>query len=187
MDIAILEWIHANWHQSEVFNRIMKGITVLGNAGVMWIAIGVVMLFFKKTRRGGLVMLISLAIGFLLNDIVIKPLVARPRPFEENPTFLVFLEEIGLKAPSGYSFPSGHSFSSINCAVVLTYFFKKKGLPAVFLALVIAFSRAFVLVHYPTDILMGLIFGVCTAFSVIAVYRKIIEKKENAKTEQENS
>lgn len=178
MDLAILEWIHANWHQSAVFSQIMKYITVLGNAGMIWIAIGIVLLFFRKTRRGGFVMLISLAIGFLLNDIVIKPLVARPRPFEEDLTFCAFLDEIGLKAPSGYSFPSGHSFSSLNCAVILTYFFKRKGLPAMFLALLIAFSRAFVLVHYPSDILMGLIFGALTAFSVIAVYRKIEKKRK---------
>lgn len=181
MDLELLRWIHANWHQSDIVNQIMKCITISGNGGIIWIVTGVLLLLFRKTRIPGLVMLISLAAGFILNDLILKPLVARQRPFLEDVSFCSFLAEIGLKEPTGYSFPSGHSFSSLNCAVVLTFFFKKKGMPFLLYALLIAFSRAFVLVHYPSDILMGMIFGIMTAVTTIAVYRKIAEKAEGKK------
>ena len=68
MDLELLRWIHANWHQSDIVNQIMKCITISGNGGIIWIVTGVLLLLFRKTRIPGLVMLISLAAGFILND-----------------------------------------------------------------------------------------------------------------------
>lgn len=171
-----LVWVHNNLHSSGFVNSLMKFITFLGEWGVLWIFIGICLLFFKKTRTSAIVMFVSLAVGFVFNDFVLKNIFGRPRPFEEYSAFAEFIKSIGMDLPSGNSFPSGHSYSAFNCAVVLTIFHKKAGYVLIPTAFMIAISRVFLCVHYPTDILAGMILGILTAVVSFTVYKLILKK-----------
>lgn len=179
-----LIYINQHWHGSNFFNVLFKCITFLGEAGIVWIAIGIAFLCFKKTRTSGIVLLVSLLIGFCINDFVLKNIIARPRPFVENPDFADFLKSISMKEPSGFSMPSGHSYVAFNAGTMITLFHKKKGAPVLALSFLIAFSRIFLCVHYPTDVLVGSILGVLTAFVVFVVFKAILRKMKSVSREK---
>lgn len=168
-----LIYINQNLHQSDFFNRLVKFITLLGDGAFIWIVFAVLMLCFKKTRKGALMMLISLAVGFILNDFVLKQIFSRPRPFAVNEDIANFITSIGLKFPSGFSFPSGHAFSSFNCALVIALCNKKLAYVSIPTAVVISLSRIFMCVHYPTDVLAGAIMGIVVALVVYFTFGKI--------------
>ena len=142
-------------------------VTHLSDAGVIWIALGLSLLIPKKTRRCGLAVLISLAITFIVGNVVMKNLIARPRPFIVYPDI-----ELLIAPPSGFSFPSGHSSSSFAAATTLFCFYKKPGIAALVLAALIAFSRMYLFVHYPTDILAGSMLGIFLALAVCCILHK---------------
>lgn len=150
MDFAILDWIQAHL-RCGFMDVLMTMITTLGNTGMIWIAFGVVLLFFKKYRPWGLTLLIGLAIGSILGNEIIKHIVCRPRPCHLNEAV-----ELLIKRPSSYSFPSGHTCSSFIGAITLTWANKKFAYFAFPLAALIAFSRMYHYVHFPTDILGGI-------------------------------
>lgn len=176
-----LVFVNQHLHSNAFFNHLMKFITLLGDGGIVWIALAVVLLFFKKTRFCGLTVIISLAIGYVLNDFVLKLIFSRPRPFSVHPEFVDFLEEMKLELPGGFSFPSGHAFSSFNCAVVMLLFHKRIGIFAIILAALISFSRIFFCVHYPTDVLAGMILGIVVAVVVSVSVMKIIKSFSSRK------
>lgn len=133
--------------------------TALGNHGELWIGLCVFLMIFKRTRKVAFVALILLAIEYILVDYGIKLLFARPRPFMEYPM------ELLIKTPSGYSFPSGHTASSFTVAGFL-FMNKVKGRWIILLlAVLMAFSRLYLFVHYPSDILAGLVLGLLIAFA----------------------
>ena len=150
---------------------IMLFITRLGDSGFIWILLGVIMLFPKKTRRAGVVMLLCLAGAFIVNDLIIKPMVARVRPYETIAALNNLLTE------GSFSFPSGHTNSSFACALALTLIYGKKGAWAYLLAVLIAFSRCYVGVHYLTDIFAGMVIGTVMSFVVFKlVGRRILQR-----------
>lgn len=171
-----LVWVHQNLHGSNVINQLVKFITLLGDGGIIWITIAVCLLFFKKTRMSAIVMLVSLAVGFVFNDFVLKNIFNRARPFEECTIFAEFIKSIGMELPSGNSFPSGHAYSSFNCALVLALFNKKAAKITISLATLIALSRVFLCVHYPTDVLVGAILGILTAIVSYSIYKLVLRK-----------
>lgn len=179
-----LIYINEHWHGSNFLNTLFKCITFLGEAGIVWIVIGIAFLCFKKTRTSGIVLLVSLLIGFCINDFVLKNIIARPRPFAVNTDIADFLTSISLKRPSGFSMPSGHSYVAFNAATMITLFYKKKGAPVYVLSFLIAFSRIFLCVHYPTDVLVGSILGVLTAVAVFASYKAILRKTKSVSREK---
>lgn len=172
-----LIFINQHMHASDFWNGFFKCITYLGEAGAVWVVLGIILLCFKKTRASGAVLLISLGIGFIFNDFVLKNLIQRPRPFVQNPEFAEFLKQISMKQPSGFSMPSGHSYVAFNAGMMMTLFYKKKGAWTFVLSVLIAFSRMFLCVHFPTDVLLGSILGVLTAIAVYMVYKFILRKK----------
>jgi len=146
-------------------DRIFPNITVLGNAGIFWILLTAVLMCFKKTRRAAVCSMFALLGSLVLNNFILKPLVGRVRPYE----VIEGLRLIGAKATDG-SFPSGHTAASIASAVALSGYLKKRwSVPLFVLALAISFSRLYIGIHYPTDVLAGLLDGVllgilaCTA------------------------
>lgn len=179
-----LIWIHEHMHSSDVFNQIVKCITFLGNAGIFWIVLAVILFCNKKTRIASLMMMVSLLVGYIFNDFVLKNIFARPRPFVEYEEFASYLNNINLDLPSGYSFPSGHAYSSFNCAVILMLFNKKLGILTIPTALAIALSRILLCVHYPTDVLAGAILGILTAVLVYYTYKLICRKVINKRRQQ---
>ena len=162
-DLPILDWIAANLH-CPFLDTVMPLITVLGDAGIFWIACSLVMILIPKTRKTGLAMGISLLIGLLVCNVTLKPLVARIRPYDYQWQF--FQKEITLLVEGlhDYSFPSGHTIASFEAATALLIGNKKLGIPAMILAVLIAFSRLYLYVHYPTDVLASIVLGIGIAF-----------------------
>lgn len=157
-------------------NAIMVFFSTIGNLGLLWIALGLVLLFPKSTRRGGFDLLVCLAIAYIINDLVIKELVARSRPYETIEELKILVSPL-----SSYSFPSGHSVSSFASAMALTLAFGKKGAWAYIPATLIAFSRCYVGVHYPSDVLAGMIVGTLIAYGVYMLLKKFIKTDFNKK------
>ena len=162
-DLPILEWIAANL-KCGFLDFLMPLITLLGDAGIFWILCSVVMILIPKTRKTGLSMGISLLIGLLVCNVTLKPLVGRIRPYDYQMQH--FQKEIILLVEGlhDYSFPSGHTIASFEAATALLIGNKKLGIPAMILAVLIAFSRLYLYVHYPTDVLASIVLGIGIAF-----------------------
>ena len=146
--------------RNPVLDKIMIFITSLGDKGMIWILATVLLLIPKKTRKAGMVSAVALLGSLLFNNMLIKNIVQRPRPY-------VTLEDLRIiiPRPSEYSFPSGHSSSSFAAAVSFYRLLPKKlGIPAIVLAGLIAFSRLYVGVHYPTDVLAGALMGIVLSY-----------------------
>lgn len=169
-DAAVMEFIQTHFH-NPVTDAVFPVLTALGEAGLIWIAASLVLLCFKKTRMTGTLVLVTMLMTFVSGELILKNIICRPRPCAAFPDFPMLIAR-----PDSYSFPSGHSASSFAAAVMLTLRQKKWGWVALVLAALIAFSRVFLFVHYPTDVLAGALLGTLFAFAVYAVHKKKLEK-----------
>lgn len=175
-DLPILDWIAANlW--CPVLDVLMPIITLFGDGGIFWIAVALVLLILKKTRKTGLSMGIALLLGVLVCNVTLKPIVGRIRPYDYQ--LQVFGREIALliEAQHDFSFPSGHTIASFEAATAIFLGNKKWGVGALILASAIAFSRLYLYVHYPTDVLASVVLGV--AFGLLGTYlaEKLMRKR----------
>ena len=159
-DLPILDWI-AEHLWCGFLDAVMPVITLLGDAGIFWILIAVVMLFFPKYRRIGLAMGAALLMGLLICNVTMKPLFQRIRPYDYQLQHFSRVIPLLIEAQHDFSFPSGHTLASFEAATVLMLNNKKFGIPAMILACLIAFSRLYLYVHYPTDVLTSIVLGVC--------------------------
>lgn len=163
LDISILLWIQENL-RVDALTPIWKVITFLGNGGWFWIVLALALMIPKKTRKTGITALLSMAVGFLITNLLLKNIVARPRPFDAYAEIIPLITR-----PRDFSFPSGHTCASFACALILVRMLPGKyGIPAVILASMVAFSRLYLGVHYPGDVLGGFLVAV---FASILVYR----------------
>ena len=168
---------------SPILNFFMKIVTQLGDAGLFWILLAVVLLLFRRTRKFGVFVLGALLIEVLCNELIFKAIFERPRPFNYVPWqesgAYVFPEIIAR--PDSFSFPSGHTASSFAAATVLFCTNKKWGIPALVLAALIGFSRIYCGVHYCTDVLggmaVGVVIGVAAYFAIRALFKLLKRKK----------
>lgn len=170
IDWAILNWIQ-NIFGSTFMDFLMPKITALGNAGIIWIIIGVCLLITKKYRKIGIFVLVGLLMGLIIGNGIVKNVVARPRPCWINTDFPLL-----ISCPTDFSFPSGHTQSSMIAATILTMGNKKFGYVAIPLAVLIAFSRLYLYVHFPTDILGGAIMGITIGALTFIVGNKLTQK-----------
>ena len=167
-DLPILEWIQA-YMQSDFLDTVMPIITLFGEGGIFWIAWAVILLIIPKTRKIGLSMLIALILGLLVCNLTLKPLVARVRPYDlQEQDFGVYINLL-INRQSDFSFPSGHTIASFEAAVVLLKYSKKMGIPALILAILVSFSRLYLYVHYPSDVLVSVVLGTVFAFAGCAL------------------
>ena len=179
MEANILIWIQENL-RADWLDPIMKGITFLGNAGWLWIVLSAIFLLLPKQRKLGLTTSFALIFDLCTVNMLIKKIVARPRPYT------VITDLVSIIGPqSDFSFPSGHTAGSFAFVSVLWFLAPKKvSIPMTVLAVLISLSRLYVGVHYPTDVLGGAIIGsVCGIAAVYFVkwlWKKIEKKKENA-------
>ena len=160
--------------RNPLLTPLIRAITTLGNGGGIWILLTLVMLIVAKTRRVGCMMSVALIGTLLVNNIALKNLIARARPYEviEGLTCLV-------SKPRDYSFPSGHAGCSFAAAwVMFRQLPKRYGIPALALAILIALSRLYVGVHYPSDVLFGVIDGIAISLAAEVIVEWIEKKKE---------
>lgn len=192
-ELDFLNWVNQTLHGWPVLNLIFRYITVLGDGGFAWFLLGIILACIKKTRRMGLTVVAGVLVLGSLNNYVIKILVARPRPFnvvggEELKIFvnatitpLINVGNIHLFGMSTDSaFMSGHTVSSVAAATIVYSFNKKIGIPVIVVAALVALSRLFLVVHYPTDVIAGAIFAIAGALGIVWV-SNLINKKIQAK------
>lgn len=173
LDGEILLWIQDNL-RADFLNPLVKGITYLGNGGILMIAACLILMIIPKTRRLGAVCALSLALEFIICNLLLKTTIARTRPYE---TVDGLTRIIGKQ--SDYSFPSGHSGASFAVAsVIFREAPKRIGIPILILAFLIALSRLYVGVHFPTDVIAGIILGTLTGIAACFAYHRITKSKE---------
>lgn len=176
MEADILLFIQ-NYIRQDWMDGFWKFITMLGNSGWFWIAVSLILIVPKRTRTIGITALIALAIGALITNVALKNIVARTRPYELIDGLVLMIEK-----QSDFSFPSGHTCASFAASMVyLKMMPKKYGVPFVVLAALIAFSRLYVGVHFPTDVLGGLVIGMFSAWAALHL-KEVWENKRNKGT-----
>lgn len=175
-DLGVLDSIQAGFLKCGFLDRLMPIITKFGEAYV-FIIFAALLLVFKRTRKTGLMLSAALIIGLVVCNITLKPLVARTRPFDMPGKEAILML---IKKTTDYSFPSGHSTASFEAATVIFATNKKWGIPAIILACLIAFSRLYLYVHYPTDVFfgiaMGVVAGILGVFAVNKFYDKLPDR-----------
>lgn len=140
---------------NDFLNLLIPRVSSLGDAGLIWIVLSVLLLLFPKTRKAGLASGIALLFMLVTGNMILKPLVARLRPFAVNTAV-----ELLIPPPTDFSFPSGHTYASFASASAIFRNSRRIGIPALILAFLIAFSRLYLYVHYPTDVLFGILLGI---------------------------
>lgn len=162
-DNSILYYIHEHWHNAFT-NGLFVAISSASNGGIIWIALAILMLFSKKWRPTGIILLLSVGLSAVIGNLILKNIFCRIRPFVADPSI-----ELIIGIPHGYySFPSGHSTVAGAGAAAVFLRHKGFGAAAVAYALLVALSRVFLAVHYPTDVLCGLALGaVCSVLLCI--------------------
>lgn len=184
-DSAILDFYY-NLHKSSAggfFDFFFKNFTLLGEDGIFLILLSLIFLLFKKTRKVGAGMLGGIIIGALFTNITIKQVVARPRPYATTELFQSRWLEVNGRLESEYSFPSGHTTSAMAAMTPIFLFCKKNVSWLAFLfVIVMGASRNYIFVHYPSDILGGIIVGglagVLAYLIVRAFYEKVFPKNK---------
>lgn len=179
-DLPILDWIAANlW--CPFLDTVMPVITLLGDAGIFWIALAAVFLFIPKQRKMGLTMGVALLMGVVICNMILKPWVGRIRPYDYQLEFFQKTIPLLIERQHDFSFPSGHTIASFEAAVAMCIRNKKLGIPAMILAVLIAFSRMYLYVHYPTDVIASVILGTGLAFLAAFLVDKLWVLLENRK------
>lgn len=173
-ELKILDFIAENL-KCGFLDTVMPIITKLGDAGIFWIVIALILLITKKYRKIGAMMGVALILGLVFGNLTLKPLVARIRPYD-MPGAMFSANELLVEALHDKSFPSGHTLCCFEGATVLMLNNKRFGIPALIIAILVAFSRLYLYVHYPTDVLAGIVMGVL--FGIVATFgvNKIISQ-----------
>ncbi len=189
LDFLILEFF-SNTIKNDFFDFLMPVLTYLGSGGALWIVMTVILLLFKSTRKIGFCMALSLILSLILCNLTLKPIVARPRPFDINKDAILIINK-----PTDFSFPSGHSSSSFAAASAFLMgnivkngnkkiIANKKYVVLIFIiAFLIAISRLYLYVHFPSDVLFGIILGIFCGYTA----SKIVDKIYNRKTKSEEN
>lgn len=170
IEFRILDWIQSI--RTPMGDVLMPFISRLGNAGFIWILLSVILLFIPKTRKSGMVLAMALCLDVILCNVILKNVFCRIRPCDVNTSI-----QLLVARPDDFSFPSGHTAASF-AAVSALFFAGEKRLwkPVLVLAILIAFSRMYLYVHYPTDILGGIVVGItagCIGYRLVGELKRL--------------
>ena len=170
-----IEFLYAiqNLLKNPFMDGAMKGISYVGNSGALWIVVALVFLLTKKHRKTGVLMCVGLLLGLLVGNLLLKNLIARPRPCWVASEYALL-----IPSPTDYSFPSGHTLASFISAFIILDNSKKLGIPALIIATLMAFSRMYLFVHFPTDILGGIILALLIV-AFLKLCRKLCPRKKH--------
>lgn len=165
-EFNILNYIQDNVRNG-FLDTLMSFWSFLGNMSWIWIVLTVVLLCFKRTRRIGIICVIGFGLSFLIANCIIKPIVARIRPYEINTAISLLLPK-----QLDYSFPSGHTVYAMCYA---TIFFRKNKAAGIYMflfAVIMGFSRIYLYMHFPTDVLFGAVLGIIIGFFSVSIENK---------------
>lgn len=186
-DLSVFQWVQTI--HGGFLDKLMVIITTLGENGIIFIAIALALLCTKKYRKAGVAIIAALLVMEVGNNLILKTIFARPRPFNLDPTVYSWWHEVYkfpdlVSRPTSYSFPSGHTSSAFAAGIALLWYDRKFGIPLTIFAAVMGFSRIYVEVHYCTDVLFGALVGVVYALIGVLIVNKLypivmpkIEKK----------
>ncbi|MDO4983861.1 MAG: phosphatase PAP2 family protein [Eubacteriales bacterium] len=147
-----------------ILTPVMKVISFLGEKGIMFFLLAFILLLFPKTRKVGVCVFGAVCCGALIGNIILKDMIARPRPFEANNVFRSFWSTVGSPAEDGFSFPSGHVTAAAAGMFALWFSKGKKfALPTILWVGLMMISRNYLMAHYPSDVLAALIVGIFSA------------------------
>lgn len=184
LDISVLMYIQEHL-RSELWTPFWQFLSSLGDGGIFWIITALILLVPKKTRKVGFAAGVSMVLCYIVANIILKNAVARLRPYDLYSGLTILVEPL-----KDYSWPSGHTINGFGCAFIYLYMFPPYiGIPAVILAALIALSRLYVGVHYPTDIIGGFLLAIILSRIVFiflkSFYQKYCMKKEVSDGKQE--
>lgn len=181
-DLAVFDWVQSI--QNPILTAIMVVITTLGDEGIIFILLGIILLLTKKYRKAGFAILVALVVMLICNNVVLKELFARTRPFNLDESVYAWWHEIykypdfNIHKPSSYSFPSGHTSSAFAAALALVWYDRKLGIPTTVFAALMGFSRIYVEVHYCTDVIGAIIVSAVYALLAIVLVNLLYPKVE---------
>ncbi len=177
-DMSGLMWMYA--HRNDLLDGFFSFITHFGDKGLFFIALGLILIIFSKTRKCGLTVAVALAIGVIVGNVILKNVVARIRPFDLYDVMNGTKDYIDtiVKRPDDWSFPSGHTMAAFATATAVFGYYKKAGLALIIFAVIMGFSRFYLFVHYPTDIICGGILGIISAFIAIKLVNAFFARRE---------
>lgn len=150
-----------------VLDKIMIVLSTIGDAGLLWIGVAILLICMKKYRKCGLQVAVAMLLTFIVGNLILKNMIHRDRPCWIDPSITLL-----VKSPSDFSFPSGHSMNGFTASVSILLCDKKLGIPAVILASAIAFSRLYNFVHFPTDVIAGIVIGIVSALFVNYLFQR---------------
>lgn len=180
-DQAILSALHSLAQSAGGFlTPIMKFITLIGEKGILFFLLALVLMCFAKTRPIGVCLFGAVCCGALITNIILKDWVARPRPFETVDMFRQWWVALGSPAEDGFSFPSGHVTATAAGMTALCLIYSKKLIvPSVLVVALMGISRNYLMAHYPSDVLFAIIIGVASAFIAYLITKLIFRFLED--------
>lgn len=170
VELPLLKSMH-DALECDFLDAVMPVISNLCKWGVLWIAIAAILLCFRKTRRVGVTVALALIIGFAVGNGILKPLFSRIRPYNIDTALNIIIPK-----EKDFSFPSGHALASVESAFSIFIHDKKWGTAALVVALLIAFSRVYLMMHFFTDVIAGVLLGILFAIAAYYIGRYVIKR-----------
>lgn len=180
IDFTILNWIQEHL-RCDILDRVMPFFTALGNKGAFFILMAVIFVLIPKYRKWGASLVCSLALGFLFGNLLIKNIVVRARPYDQVDNIALLVDKL-----SDYSFPSGHTMVAFEFLAVICVMPVKKGykILAGIMAFIMAFSRLYLYVHFPSDVLGGMLLGILFGIMGVRIVNMVLEEYRNGGAER---
>lgn len=173
-EFSILDWIQKI--RSPLLDPIMIGLSKAGDIGLIWILLAIGLLIWHKDKKLAWSMGLALCLSLLVVNLGLKPLLNRLRPFEYGALYHYNIPVIPIKLPHDPSFPSGHSSASFAAASSLWANKSKLAKPCLLLADLIAFSRLYLYVHFPSDVVCGILIGLLSGFTAGRIVNSLASK-----------
>ncbi|MBQ2776277.1 MAG: phosphatase PAP2 family protein [Peptococcaceae bacterium] len=159
--------------RTDLLDTMLPMISSFGDKGIGWIVLSVILICIPRYRKAGITMGLALIFCLLIGNMTLKPLIARPRPYTYFPEMTLLIAPL-----ADFSFPSGHTFASFASATALFLYHKKAGIAAYILAAIIAFTRLYLYVHFPSDVIAGMLLGIFSGWLTYQIVQSVsIHKK----------
>ena len=159
--------------RTDLLDTILPMISSFGDKGIGWIVLSVILTCIPRYRKAGIAMGLALIFCLLIGNMTLKPLIARPRPYTYFPEMTLLIAPL-----ADFSFPSGHTFASFASATALFLYHKKAGIAAYILAAIIAFTRLYLYVHFPSDVIAGMLLGIFSGWIAYQIVQSVSTHKK---------